>query len=215
MYAFQYHGALSTSGPSDSSRPRDSRPPKKVLGAVPGEDGRNAAKRLPGAIETASGPESRPGTIWGPMAATPNPLPHLGPVDHIGIAVRDLAAAKHLYGQIFGLALLFEEEIASERVQVAAFDGGGLKLELLASTDPEGPIGRFVERRGEGIHHVCYRVEDVDATLAHLKAAGLRTLDDEPRPGAGGCRVAFIHPKSAGGVLVEISQPPPEGGAHE
>ncbi len=141
-----------------------------------------------------------------------NPLPQLGPVDHIGIAVADLEAGKRLYGEVFGLALVFEEEVASERVRVAAFDGGGIRLELLASTDPDGPIGRFLAKRGEGIHHVCYRVEDVAATLAHLKAQGLRTLDEVPRPGAGGCQVAFIHPKSAGGVLVEISQPPAEGG---
>jgi methylmalonyl-CoA/ethylmalonyl-CoA epimerase len=146
------------------------------------------------------------------MTNAPNPLAHLGPVDHIGIAVADLEAGKRLYGEVFGLALVFEEEVASERVRVAAFDGGGMRLELLASTDPDGPIGRFITKRGEGIHHVCYRVEDVAATLAHLKAQGLRTLDDAPRPGAGGCQVAFIHPKSAGGVLVEISQPPAEGG---
>ncbi len=146
------------------------------------------------------------------MTDAPNPLPHLGPVDHIGIAVADLEAGKRLYGEIFGLDLVFEEEVPTERVRVAAFDGGGMKLELLASTDPQGPVGRFVERRGEGIHHVCYRVDDVAAVLKHLQAKGLRTLDDTPRPGAGGCQVAFIHPKSAGGVLVEISQPPAEGG---
>jgi len=145
-------------------------------------------------------------------AAPPDPLPQLGPVDHVGIAVSDLEDGKRLYGEVFGLRLLFEEEVPSERVRVAAFDGGGLRLELLCSTDPDGPIGRFVEKRGEGVHHVCYRVDDVAAVLAHMKARGLRTLDDAPRPGAGGCRVAFIHPKSAGGVLVEISQPPAEGG---
>ena len=146
------------------------------------------------------------------MTDTPNPLPHLGPVDHIGIAVADLEAGKRLYGEVFGLDLVFEEEVPTERVRVAAFDGGGMKLELLASTDPEGPIGKFVAKRGEGIHHVCYRVDDVAAVLKHLQAQGLRTLDETPRPGAGGCQVAFIHPKSAGGVLVEISQPPAEGG---
>ena len=146
------------------------------------------------------------------MTDTPNPLPRLGPVDHIGIAVADLEAGKRLYGEVFGLDLVFEEEVPSERVRVAAFDGGGMKLELLASTDPDGPIGRFVAKRGEGIHHVCYRVDDVAAVLARLRAEGLRTLDETPRPGAGGCQVAFIHPKSAGGVLVEISEPPAEGG---
>ncbi len=146
------------------------------------------------------------------MTDASNPLPHLGPVDHIGIAVADLEAGKRLYGEVFGLDLVFEEEVATEKVRVAAFDGGGMRIELLASTDPEGPIGRFLAKRGEGIHHVCYRVDDVAAVLAHLKAKGLRTLDETPRPGAGGCQVAFIHPKSAGGVLVEISQPPAEGG---
>ncbi|MDJ0522744.1 MAG: methylmalonyl-CoA epimerase [Planctomycetota bacterium] len=146
------------------------------------------------------------------QGTAPDPLPHLGPVDHIGIAVADLEEGKRLYGEVFGLNLVFEEEVPTEKVQVAAYDGGGLRLELLCSTDPDGPIGRFVAKRGSGIHHVCYRVDDVASVLAHLKAQGIRTLDEEPRPGAGGCQVAFIHPKSAGGVLVEISQPPAEGG---
>ncbi len=146
------------------------------------------------------------------MTATPDPLPHLGPVDHIGIAVPDLEEGKQLYGEVFGLELVLEEEVPTERVKVAAYEGGGMRLELLCSTDPAGPIGRFVEKRGPGIHHVCYRVDDVAAVLAHLQRQGLRTLDEKPRPGAGGCQVAFIHPKSAGGVLVEISQPPAEGG---
>ena len=143
------------------------------------------------------------------------PLPHFGPVDHIGIAVADLEAAKLLYGDAFGLRLVFEEEIPSERVRVAAYDGGGMKLELLASTDPDGPIGRFLARRGEGMHHICYRVDDVAAMLTQLRAQGIRTLDESPRPGAGGCLVAFIHPKSAGGVLVELSQPGVGGSVHE
>lgn len=145
------------------------------------------------------------------MTDSPDPLPHLGPVDHIGIAVEDLEAGKRLYGEVFGLRLVFEEEVPTEKVRVAGFDGGGMKIELLESTAPDGPIGRFLEKRGEGIHHVCYRVEDVAATLKHLQAQGVRTLDDVPRPGAGGCKVAFIHPKAAGGVLVELSQPPAEG----
>lgn len=148
------------------------------------------------------------------MSKPPNPLPGLGPVDHIGIAVADLEEGKRLYGEVFGLKLVFEEEVPTERVRVAGFDGGGMRLELLESTDPDGPIGRFVAKRGQGIHHVCYRVDDVAATLKHLQAQGLRTLDDKPRPGAGGCQVAFVHPKSAGGVLVEISQPPAGGSAH-
>ena len=144
----------------------------------------------------------------------PNPLPHLGPVDHIGIAVEDLEAAKALYGTGFGLELDFEEEVPTEQVRVAAYKAGGLHIELLATTAPEGPIGRFLKKRGPGVHHICYRVANVNATLAHLRAQGIRTLDDAGRPGAGGCTVGFVHPKSAGGVLVELSQPPAEGAAH-
>lgn len=149
-----------------------------------------------------------------PPAVHDNPLPGLGPIDHIGIAVADLADAKRLYGEIFGLSLVFEEEVKTERVQVAAYDGGGPRIELLCSTDPDGPIGRFVEKRGPGIHHVCYRVADVAQTLARLREAGVRTIDETPRPGAGGCQVAFLHPKGAGGVLIELSQPPEGGSAH-
>ena len=145
------------------------------------------------------------------MSAPPeNPFPSLGPVDHIGVAVLDLDEGKRLYGEVFGLRLVFEEEVPTEQVRVAGFDGGGLTIELLQATDPNSPIAKFVAKRGPGIHHVAYKVDDVGAMLKHLQAQGIRTLDDEPRPGAGGCQVAFIHPKSAGGVLVEIS----DGGAH-
>ena len=149
-----------------------------------------------------------------PPAVPDTPLSGLGPIDHIGIAVADLAEAKRLYGEVFGLPLVFEEEVKTERVQVAAYDGGGPRIELLCSTDPDGPIGRFVEKRGPGIHHVCYRVADVAATLKRLRDEGVRTIDETPRPGAGGCQVAFLHPKGAGGVLVELSQPPEGGSAH-
>ena len=135
-------------------------------------------------------------------------------VDHIGIAVENLEAAKRLYGESFGLKLLFEEEVPTEKVRVAAYDGGGVRIELLETTDPAGPIGRHLATRGPGIHHVCYRVDDVRKTLADLAAAGVRLIDTAPRPGAGGCQVAFVHPKGAGGVLVELSQHPPGGGPH-
>ena len=135
-------------------------------------------------------------------------------VDHIGIAVENLEAAKRLYGGALGLRLVFEEEVPTERVRVAAYDGGGVRIELLETTDPDGPIGRHLASRGPGIHHVCYRVDDVAAELARLKAQGVRTIDDQPRPGAGGCKVAFVHPKAMGGVLVELSQHPPGGVRH-
>jgi methylmalonyl-CoA/ethylmalonyl-CoA epimerase len=144
----------------------------------------------------------------------PGRLGALGPVDHLGIAVRSLEEGKRLYGDTLGLALVFEEEVATERVRVAGYDGGGVRIELLASTDPEGPIAKFVEKRGPGIHHVCYRVDDIRATLAALAAKGIQPLGQAPRPGAGGCQVAFVHPKDAGGVLVELSQHPPGGPVH-
>ncbi|MBL9087362.1 MAG: methylmalonyl-CoA epimerase [Planctomycetia bacterium] len=135
-------------------------------------------------------------------------------VDHIGIAVEDLAAAKKLYGEVLGLKLLFEEEVPTEKVRVAAYDGGGMRIELLESTSPDGPIGRHVASRGPGIHHVCYQVDDVQGSVDRLAAAGVRMIDTAPRPGAGGCRVAFVHPKGALGVLVELSQHPPGGLPH-
>ncbi len=135
-------------------------------------------------------------------------------IDHIGIAVESLSAAKALYGEVFGLKLVFEEEVPTEKVRVAAYDGGEVRIELLESTTPDGPIGRHLASRGPGIHHVCYRVDDIRATLDRLAAAGVRLIDTAPRPGAGGCQVAFIHPKGAGGVLVEISQHPPGGLKH-
>ncbi len=135
-------------------------------------------------------------------------------VDHIGIAVENLEASKRLYGEVFGLKLVFEEEVPTERVRVAAYDGGGIRIELLESTSPDGPIGRHIAARGPGIHHVCYRVDDIRKTLTELAADGVRLIDTSPRPGAGGCQVAFVHPKGAGGVLVELSQHPPGGVRH-
>ncbi len=140
---------------------------------------------------------------------TPATLGSIGAVDHLGIAVRSLAEGKALYAETLGLRVLFEGGGVTEKVRVAAYDGGGVRLELLESTDPQGPIAKFIEKRGPGIHHVCYRVPDIRATLEALAAKGILPLGAAPRPGAGGCLVAFLHPKDAGGVLVELSQPPP------
>lgn len=153
--------------------------------------------------------------MTGPQAPSTTPgLAGLGPVDHLGIAVADLDQGKRLYGGTLGLTLLFEEEVATEKVRVAAYDGGGLRLELLAPTDPSSPIAAFLAKRGPGIHHVCYRVQDIRAALARLASAGIQPLGAAPRPGAGGCQVAFLHPRDAGGVLVELSQHPPGGTPH-
>ena len=132
----------------------------------------------------------------------------VGPVDHLGIAVESLEEGMAFYGETLGLPLLFEEEVVTERVRVAAFDGGGLRIELLESTDPEGPIGRYLAKRGPGLHHVCYSVPDIRRTLEDLKAKGIEPIGVAPRPGAHGCQVAFLHPKVSGGILVELSQPP-------
>jgi methylmalonyl-CoA/ethylmalonyl-CoA epimerase len=143
-----------------------------------------------------------------------SPRPPSLRVDHIGIAVEDLAAAKRLYGDVLGLKLLFEEEVPTERVRVAAYDGGGVRIELLESTSPDGPIGRHVAARGPGVHHVCYATDDVQRSVDGLAKAGIRMIDTSPRPGAGGCRVAFVHPKGAMGVLVELSQHSAGGAGH-
>jgi methylmalonyl-CoA/ethylmalonyl-CoA epimerase len=140
--------------------------------------------------------------------------PLVGPIDHLGIAVKDLEAAKRFYGEVLDFPLIFEEEVATESVRVAAYDAGGVRVELLETTDPDGPIGRHIERRGTGIHHVCYAVPDIHRTLGKLKEKGLEPILPAPRPGAHGCLIAFLHPKVTGGVLIELSQPPFGGLAH-
>jgi methylmalonyl-CoA/ethylmalonyl-CoA epimerase len=147
------------------------------------------------------------------MNVPTTPAAGLGPVDHLGIAVRSLADGKAVYGGVLGLRLLFEEEVPTERVRVAGYDGGGVRIELLEPTDPSSPIATFLEKRGPGIHHVCYRVDDIVAALRRLGERGVQPIGDAPRPGAGGCRVAFLHPKDAGGVLVELSEHPKGGHA--
>jgi methylmalonyl-CoA/ethylmalonyl-CoA epimerase len=144
----------------------------------------------------------------------PQPAPSSLRVDHIGIAVDDLGAAKRFYGDVLGLRLLFEEDVPTERVRVAAYDGGGVRIELLESKSPDGPIGRHLATRGPGVHHVCYATDDVQRSVDGLASAGVRMIDAVPRPGAGGCRVAFVHPKGAMGVLVELSQHPAGGAVH-
>ncbi len=135
----------------------------------------------------------------------------VGSVDHLGVAVRSIEEGKALFQEVYGLRLLFEEEVPSEKVKVAAFDGGGIRIELLASTDPDGPVGRFVARKGPGLHHVCYRVGDIHGAVRALRARGIEPIGEAPRKGAGGALVAFLHPKDAGGILTELSQPAPAG----
>ena len=114
-------------------------------------------------------------------------------VAHIGIAVPSIAAALPFYRDVLGLAA------------GAATTADGATMELLEPRDPAGPVARFLERRGPGIHHICYRVADLDAALARCRAAGYRLVDERPRPGAGGRRIAFVHPTATAGILLELT----------
>lgn len=127
-------------------------------------------------------------------------------VDHVGIAVRDLDAAIGFYERTFGVTLEHRETVEEQGVEEALFRVGESRIQLLRPLGPETPVGRFIERRGEGVHHVGYGVSDLKGALEQLEAAGVRLIDAEPRPGSRGTMVAFVHPKSAGGVLVELVQ---------
>lgn len=130
-----------------------------------------------------------------------------GAIDHVGVAVSDLEAAISLYEGSFGMELVHRETVESQGVEAVLLDVGDSHVELLAATGPDTPVGRFVASRGEGLHHVAYRVTDIDATLAALRDAGIALIDDEARTGIRSSRVAFLHPKSTGGVLTEIVEP--------
>src|ERR1041384_1317975 len=129
-------------------------------------------------------------------------------LDHIGIAVADLPAALAFYRDALGLEVEPPEEVASQNVRAHFVPVGASRLELLEATAPESPIAKYVERRGPGLHHITRRVDDIHAALQQLKARGARLVDEEPRPGAEGALVAFIHPSTAHGVLVELKQAP-------
>ena len=125
-------------------------------------------------------------------------------LDHIGIAVRSLDAAK-IY-QDLGLAVQHVETVETQRVKTAFLSVGDSNLELLEPTSPDSPIAKFIEKRGEGIHHLCFRVENIEAHLERLKAQGYRLINEAPVPGAHGCKVAFLHPAAGNGVLIELSE---------
>jgi len=131
---------------------------------------------------------------------------HLMPtkLDHIGIAVKSIEAAA-IY-RALGLSIEHVETVETQGVKTAFLPVGDANLELLEPTGPESPIAKFIEKRGEGIHHICLRVDDLDAHLARLKAEGFRLINDAPVPGAHGCRVAFLHPAAGNGVLIELSE---------
>jgi methylmalonyl-CoA epimerase len=131
-------------------------------------------------------------------------------LDHVGIAVSDLHASLAFFKDVLGLHVEASEEIASQRVRATFVSTGQSTLEMLEATAPDSAIAKFVEKRGPGMHHVALRVEDIDAALAHLRARGIRLIDEIPRPGAEGALVAFIHPSASHGVLVELKQPAPK-----
>jgi methylmalonyl-CoA/ethylmalonyl-CoA epimerase len=125
-------------------------------------------------------------------------------LDHIGIAVKSLDAAR-IY-EVLGLAVQHVETVETQRVKTAFLSIGDSNLELLEPTSPDSPIAKFIEKRGEGIHHLCFRVDNIEEHLERLKAAGYRLVNETPVPGAHGCRVAFLHPSAGNGVLIELSE---------
>ena len=126
-------------------------------------------------------------------------------IDHLGIAVRSLDAALEFYEKQLGFAVGLRETVEQERVRVAMLPAGGSRIELLEATEPDSVIAKFIEKRGEGLHHVAVKVPDLAGTVERLKAGGARLLND-PRPGAGGHLYVFVHPSSTGGVLLELIQ---------
>jgi methylmalonyl-CoA/ethylmalonyl-CoA epimerase len=127
-------------------------------------------------------------------------------LDHIGIAVGDVSASLAFFRDVLGLEVGTPEDVASQGVRVTFLPAGESSLELLAPTTRDSPVARYLSKRGAGMHHVAFRVEDIRAALAELKARGVRLIDEAPRPGAHGSLVAFIHPSAADGVLVELKQ---------
>jgi methylmalonyl-CoA/ethylmalonyl-CoA epimerase len=136
----------------------------------------------------------------------------LNRIYHLGYAVEDIEAASRFYSENFGAETTEPEVVEEQGVVAATFRVGESMIELVQPTRPDSPVGRFLERRGEGVHHVAYEVEDLEAALRELKRSGVELVDEEPRRGVGGTRVAFVHPKGAFGVLTELVELPGRGG---
>lgn len=132
----------------------------------------------------------------------------LGRIDHIGVAVDDLDAALALYGEQFDLALAHRETVEAQGVEAVLLDVGDGHVELLAPLSPDSPVGKFLAKKGPGLHHVAYFTSDINAELERLRAAGMRFIDEQPRVGIRDSRIAFLHPASTGGVLTELVEPP-------
>ena len=127
-------------------------------------------------------------------------------IDHLGIAVNSIDAGKNFWTDALGLEFEGSETVAEQKVTTAFFPVGESEVELLESTAPDGPVAKYIEKKGEGIQHVAFRVENIEEAIAELKAKGVRMIDETPRIGAGGARIAFLHPKSTNGVLVELCE---------
>jgi methylmalonyl-CoA/ethylmalonyl-CoA epimerase len=127
-------------------------------------------------------------------------------IQHVGIAVRSLQEAIPFYRDVLGLTFLGTEEVAEQKIRAAIFRVGESTIEVIESTAPDGPVGKFLEKNGEGVHHLCFQVEDAAAALAHAKGKGARLIDETPRVGVHGMRIGFLHPKSTFGVLTEFAQ---------
>ena len=127
-------------------------------------------------------------------------------IDHLGIAVNSIDEGKNFWSDVLGLDFEGAETVAAQKVTTAFFPVGESEVELLESTAPDGPVAKYIEKRGQGIQHVAFRVENIDDALAELKEKGVQLIDQQPRIGAGGAKIAFLHPKATNGVLVELCQ---------
>lgn len=127
-------------------------------------------------------------------------------IDHLGIAVNSIDDGRNFWSEVLGLEFEGAETVAEQKVKTAFFPVGESEVELLESTAPDGPVAKFIEKRGQGFQHVAFRVADIDEALAELKEKNIQLIDQTPRIGAGGARIAFLHPKATGGILVELCE---------
>jgi methylmalonyl-CoA/ethylmalonyl-CoA epimerase len=127
-------------------------------------------------------------------------------IDHLGIAVNSIAQGRSFWADVLGLSFEGSETVTEQKVTTAFFPVGESEVELLESTSPDGPVAKFIEKRGQGFQHVAFRVENLEEALAELKGKGIRLIDEKPRLGAGGAKIAFLHPKDTNGVLVELCE---------
>ncbi len=127
-------------------------------------------------------------------------------IDHLGIAVNSIEEGKKFWSDIMGLVFEGTETVEAQKVTTAFFPVGESEVELLESTAPDGPVAKYIEKKGQGIQHVAFRVENIEEALAELKEKGVKLIDEKPRNGAGGAKIAFLHPKATNGILVELCQ---------